>query len=112
MKRIFVLIVLSLWILGASVAAASGGESLALGDDADQASVRAWVVVAEQALQNSKIQQLYASSVEQRLREFWHLTRALKCLQHLTCLTPHPRRIVLYHFQPGFKINLSHQANS
>jgi TetR/AcrR family transcriptional repressor of bet genes len=49
---------------------------LALGEDADETTVAAWVVIAAQAVQNDEVRTVYSRSTESRLRELEKLLHA------------------------------------
>jgi TetR/AcrR family transcriptional repressor of bet genes len=51
---------------------------LALGEDADEAVVAAWVVIAAQAVQDAHVREVYAQSVESRLRDLEQLVHAAR----------------------------------
>lgn len=49
---------------------------LALGDGADEAAVAAWVVIGAEAVRDPEVRNIYARSVQSRLRELESLIRA------------------------------------
>ena len=55
---------------------------LALDDDADPASVAAWVVIAGEAVRAKEVRELYAKSVQARLDELERLVRADQRVAH------------------------------